>query len=67
MIPQFTGRIVEWDSERGCGWVEAEGQRIFLHWREFAKRRKRPAAGDEIQFTTGTDQRVRFAQRMQCT
>lgn len=54
MVPQFTGRIVEWDIDRGCGWVEAGGQRIFLHWREFATRRKRPAAGDEIRFTAGT-------------
>lgn len=54
MIPQFTGRIVEWDRDRGCGWVEADGQRIFLHWREFAERRKRPEAGDQIRFTAGT-------------
>ena len=54
MIPQFTGRIVEWDREKGCGWMESDGQRIFLHWREFAERRKRPEPGDEVRFTAGT-------------
>ena len=54
MIPQFTGRIVESDGEKGCGWVEADGERTFLHWREFEKRWKQPAAGDQIRFTVGT-------------
>ena len=39
MIPQFTGRIVKWDPDKGCGWVDSDGQRLFLHWREFAERR----------------------------
>ena len=54
MIPEFTGRIVEWDFAKRCGWVESDGQRIFLHWREFAERRKRPAVGDVIRFNAGT-------------
>jgi uncharacterized membrane protein YsdA (DUF1294 family) len=54
VVPEFTGRIVEWDLAKGCGWVESDGQRIFLHWRDFAERRKRPAVGDVIRFTAGT-------------
>ena len=54
MTPTFTGRIADWDKERGCGWVESDGQRIFLHWREFSERRKRPEVGDVIRFTAGT-------------
>ncbi|MEO8045617.1 MAG: DUF1294 domain-containing protein [Spartobacteria bacterium] len=54
MIPSFTGRIIEWDAALGHGWVEANGQRIFLHRREFAELRKRPAIGDVIRFTAGT-------------
>ena len=54
MLPQFTGRIVKWNREKGCGWMERDGQRIFLHWREFAERRKRPEPGDEVRFTAGT-------------
>lgn len=54
MVPTYTGRITEWDKERGHGWVETDGQRIFLHWRDFAERRKRPEVGDRIRFTAGT-------------
>jgi hypothetical protein len=31
MTPFFCGRSVE--RERGSGWIKADGQRIFLHWR----------------------------------
>jgi uncharacterized membrane protein YsdA (DUF1294 family) len=54
VVPEFTGRILEWDPAKGCGWVESGGQRIFLHWRDFAERRKRPAVGDVIRFSAGT-------------
>ena len=40
MVPHFTGRIVDWDDARGHGWIETDGQRIFLHRREFAEFRK---------------------------
>jgi uncharacterized membrane protein YsdA (DUF1294 family)/cold shock CspA family protein len=53
MTPVFTGRIVEWDRERGHGWIETDGQRIFLHWRDFAERRKRAEVGDRVRFTAG--------------
>ena len=54
MVPKFTGRIVEWDAAGGHGWVETDGQRIFLHRRDFAELRKRPAVGDAVEFTAGT-------------
>lgn len=53
MVPILTGRIVDWDQERGHGWVDADGQRIFLHRRDFAGRRKRPEVGDRIRFSAG--------------
>ena len=53
MIPSFIGRIVEWDDAKGCGWIDADGQRIFLHRRDFADRRKRIEVGDRIRFTAG--------------
>ncbi len=54
MVPEFCGRIVEWDQERGCGWLKTEeGQRIFLHWHDFAERHKRPEIGDMIRFVAG--------------
>lgn len=48
MTPQFTGRSVEWDREKGYGWLETQGQRIFLHIRDFAERHKPPELGDVI-------------------
>ena len=53
MTPTFTGRIVEWDDSGGCGWVETDGQRIFLHIRDFRERRGRPAPGRLVCFTAG--------------
>lgn len=55
MTPNFTGRIVEWDRQKNFGWIETQGQRIFLHIRDFAKRHKPPEVGDVIRFTAGTD------------
>lgn len=39
------GRITEWNRERGFGYLECEGRRIFLHWRDFKERHKRPRSG----------------------
>ena len=65
-IPTFAGRIAECDPAKGCGWIETDGQRIFLHRREFAEWRKRPQVGDAIGFTAGTDRQDGFAQRTPC-
>jgi uncharacterized membrane protein YsdA (DUF1294 family)/cold shock CspA family protein len=53
MVPRFTGRIAQWDPAKGCGWIESDGQRIFLHRREFADRRKEIEAGDRVRFVAG--------------
>lgn len=53
------GRIVEWSRERGFGYLECEGQRVFLHWREFSERHKRPEVGDVILFSFGKDRQGR--------
>ena len=53
MTPAFTGRIVEWDDGRGCGWVESEGQRIFLHIRDFRQRPRGLAPGRLACFNAG--------------
>lgn len=56
---QLKGRITEWSKERGFGYLESDGKRIFLHWREFKERHKRPEMGDEILFTLGMDKQGR--------
>lgn len=53
------GRITEWNRERGFGYLECEGRRIFLHWRDFKERHKRPEVGDVIRFEPGEDQQGR--------
>ncbi len=55
-MPQtLTARIVEWDADKGYGYVEAAKQRVFLHIRDFAEHQKRPEVGDLVRFTLGTD------------
>lgn len=58
-MASFKGRITEWDGQRGFGYVECEGRRVFLHWREFKERHKRPEVGDLILFTLGEDKQGR--------
>ena len=53
------GEIIEWSHERGFGFVESGGRRIFLHRRDFAERHKAPEVGDRIRFEVGTDRQGR--------
>jgi uncharacterized membrane protein YsdA (DUF1294 family)/cold shock CspA family protein len=55
----LTAKIVEWDDQRGYGFLQVGNGRLFLHWRDFAERHKRPAVGDVIRFTGGVDARGR--------
>ncbi len=54
-----SGHITDWNSKRGFGFVESEGARIFVHWKDFSKRHKTPEVGDRIQFELGKDQEGR--------
>ena len=49
------GRLAKWEDAKGFGWVEADGQRIFAHIKDFGSGQPRPVAGDEVTFTTGVD------------
>ena len=51
----LTAKIVEWKHEKGYGFLQVGKGRLFLHWRDFAERHKRPAVGDLIRFTGGVD------------
>jgi len=55
----LSGRITEWNRERGFGYLDNDGQRIFLHIREFKERHKQPEVGDAITFVMGSDQQGR--------
>lgn len=54
-----TGKIIEWNGERGFGYLESDRRRIFLHIRDFAERHKQPETGDLISFTMGADKQGR--------
>jgi uncharacterized membrane protein YsdA (DUF1294 family)/cold shock CspA family protein len=56
----LTAKIVEWDRQKGYGFLEAGKDRVFLHHRDFAERHKRPAVGDVIRFTIGMDTKGRL-------
>lgn len=56
---EYTGRIITWKPDKGFGFVHTGDRRVFLHYREFAERHKRPEVGDQIRFTLGTDARNR--------
>lgn len=53
------GRISEWNYERGFGYLEHEGRRVFLHIRDFKERHKQPEDGDVIHFVMGADKQGR--------
>lgn len=56
----LTAKIVEWDDQKGYGFLKVGEGRLFLHWRDFAERHKRPAVGDVIRFTGGVDAKGRI-------
>jgi uncharacterized membrane protein YsdA (DUF1294 family)/cold shock CspA family protein len=54
-----TAKIIEWDDQRGFGFLQVGTKRVFLHHRDFAERHKRPAIGDVVSFTMGHDAKGR--------
>jgi len=55
MAKRLAGTVVEWDDERGFGFLQSGSARVFLHRREFSDRRKKIELGDRIVFAMGTD------------
>ena len=54
-----TGKIKLWHNDKGFGWLDADGRKIFLHWRDFTEKHKRPEVGDVIRFEIGEDTKKR--------
>lgn len=59
---RLQGRVVEWNDERGFGFVVQHGSkaRTFIHISAFANRRDRPAVGDVITYEVRQDERKRL-------
>ncbi|GAA5495922.1 hypothetical protein Rhal01_02103 [Rubritalea halochordaticola] len=52
---QHKARIIEWNPQKGYGFLKHGKKRVFLHRRDFSEHHKRPAPGDHIHFTYGVD------------
>jgi cold shock CspA family protein len=55
----LTAKIVEWDDQKGYGFLQVGKGKVFLHRRDFAERHKPPAVGEVIRFTVGQDAKGR--------
>jgi uncharacterized membrane protein YsdA (DUF1294 family)/cold shock CspA family protein len=54
---RYQGKLVEWDDDKGFGFVlpNAGGRKIFVHFNEFASRKRHPEVGDLLTFEVGLD------------
>jgi uncharacterized membrane protein YsdA (DUF1294 family)/cold shock CspA family protein len=59
MSSRHIATFVEWNVDRGFGFVEADGERTFVHARDFKERFRLPCAGDRVRFVIGSDKRGR--------
>jgi len=56
--------MVEWNDDRGFGFIAADdGERYFVHISEVGRRKRRPALGDRVDFVPkkGSDGRIQAA------
>lgn len=55
------GVLVEWNDDRGFGFLEPAGggERVFCHISAFARRSRRPIVGDRVVYELGRDERGR--------
>ncbi len=56
---RLEGIITQWMDDKGFGWVESGGKRVFLHIKEFKQRQRRPNAGEKVSFIPGIDPKGR--------
>lgn len=55
----LSAEIIQWDPQKGYGFLKLGTERIFLHRREFADRHRMPVVGDKVQFSLGEDAKGR--------
>ena len=52
---EWTAPIVEWNREKGYGFLQVGERRLFLHRRELVGLHRMPVVGDVIRFRLGLD------------
>jgi uncharacterized membrane protein YsdA (DUF1294 family)/cold shock CspA family protein len=62
---RLAGRIIDWNDEKGFGFVvpNGGGDRAFVHVNEFQRGSRRPVSGDLISYVPTHDQRGRLNAR----
>jgi uncharacterized membrane protein YsdA (DUF1294 family)/cold shock CspA family protein len=62
---RMAGRIVDWNDDKGFGFVvpNGGGDRTFVHVNAFARGSRRPVEGDVVSYLPGTDPRGRLNAR----
>lgn len=58
---RYVGRVVEWNDERGFGFVVPNGghDRVFLHIKSFERQNRRPVDGTLVSYEIALDERER--------
>lgn len=51
--------VVEWNAEKGYGWLQWTDRKVFLHVRDYEGPRRLPQVGEKVKFVLGTDFRGR--------
>jgi uncharacterized membrane protein YsdA (DUF1294 family)/cold shock CspA family protein len=57
--PVLTSKIVEWDQQKGFGYLRHQKGKLFLHHKDFSEHHKRPGKGDRIHYQVGSDHKGR--------
>jgi uncharacterized membrane protein YsdA (DUF1294 family)/cold shock CspA family protein len=57
------GELVEWDDDRGFGFIRPDGggERLFVHIKSIRRMVNRPRIGDRVSYNVGTDRDGRAA------
>lgn len=53
--PEWYAKVVEWNLEKGFGWLQWADKRVFLRRREYSGPSRTPEVGEEVGFILGKD------------
>lgn len=52
-MARLAGELMQWDDEKGFGFIRADGQRYFVHISSIRRIATRPRIGDRVSFALG--------------